>query len=317
MFFLILHVYVSFVAIAIRRAVASDVDNRKLVWGDSLIASPGQFPYFVQLDWTGCGGSLIAPDVVLTAAHYPCFPKNFPTTRQKIKKKLKKQKWWVIVNGTKRDKITADAEWRRVKEIVFYKYPGKKTKAIVPKYDIALLKLDQQYNHDGPQLKLNLDNKYPQLGEPLTVIGHGNGNFPNDDENFNDDEGTEIDDLAYGTTPYVYMNQECGSGKKLKKNVWGWNYKIDNWQICMDGCVKKWDVCPGYGDSGGPVISIGANSDTQVGIVSYGDFDGEKPDVLARVSWYCDFIKYVVCDKWQSLSNSDYLCRENACSNSQ
>ena len=44
----------------------------RIVGGDD--ASPGQFPYFVFLD-IGCGGTLIAPDVVLTAAH--CWIENY------------------------------------------------------------------------------------------------------------------------------------------------------------------------------------------------------------------------------------------------
>ncbi|MGK3734114.1 MAG: hypothetical protein ACI8RD_002585 [Bacillariaceae sp.] len=55
------------------RAVDIDTDNaldeeRKLIIGGN-VAIPGDYPYFVHFDGIACGGTLIAPDIVLTAGH--------------------------------------------------------------------------------------------------------------------------------------------------------------------------------------------------------------------------------------------------------
>ena len=53
-------------------------DNRTLIIGGE-IAQPGDYPYFVHFSNPGCGGTLIAPNIVLTAAHVrniPCKQTN-------------------------------------------------------------------------------------------------------------------------------------------------------------------------------------------------------------------------------------------------
>jgi secreted trypsin-like serine protease len=42
--------------------------NRNLIIGGN-IGTPGDYPYFAHLEGISCGGSLIAPDIVLTAGH--------------------------------------------------------------------------------------------------------------------------------------------------------------------------------------------------------------------------------------------------------
>lgn len=43
-------------------------DARNLIIGGA-VATPNEYPYFVHLPGTECGGTLIAPDIVLTAGH--------------------------------------------------------------------------------------------------------------------------------------------------------------------------------------------------------------------------------------------------------
>lgn len=49
-------------------ASASPPTQRNLIIGGK-IAKPNDYPYFAHLEGIACGGSLIAPDVVLTAGH--------------------------------------------------------------------------------------------------------------------------------------------------------------------------------------------------------------------------------------------------------
>ena len=56
---------------ALRGGQASESDStleRQLIIGGE-VAAAGDYPYFTHYDTPGCGGAIIAPDVVLTAAH--------------------------------------------------------------------------------------------------------------------------------------------------------------------------------------------------------------------------------------------------------
>jgi secreted trypsin-like serine protease len=50
------------------RGAAANQNNRTLIINGQ-VAEPGDYPYFVHFATPGCGGTLIAPDIVLTAAH--------------------------------------------------------------------------------------------------------------------------------------------------------------------------------------------------------------------------------------------------------
>jgi len=47
---------------------ADTVKERKLIIGGN-VAAPNDYPYFAHLSGIACGGTLIAPDIVLTAGH--------------------------------------------------------------------------------------------------------------------------------------------------------------------------------------------------------------------------------------------------------
>ena len=50
------------------RNLATQHSNRTLIINGEQ-ADPGEYPYFAHMPYPGCGGSLIAPDVILTAGH--------------------------------------------------------------------------------------------------------------------------------------------------------------------------------------------------------------------------------------------------------
>jgi len=296
-------------------AVSGLEEKTDRIWGDSYIATAGQFPYYtyVELSLT-CGGSLIAPDVVMTAAH--CVGFN-------VKKKInegKITKWVLIGETTVNDSAHG---WRTVKKIVT---PPETKKCTLNNngcddlhYDIALLRLNESFimdpiiNPNNIQLRLNMNGSVPTIGEDFTLCGMGRGNFPNDDNMFNDDEGVYPDKLYYASEEYKYTNQQCSTtGEVDGVQMWG-PRQITTEQMCWSECATTFEVCPGSGDSGGPLVIIGSEQNsaiihTQVGIVSFGDDDGLKPDVFTRVSTMCEWIKEWVCVKWQSLSSFDYLC---------
>jgi hypothetical protein len=48
-------------------SVSETVDRSLIIGGQNAV--PGDYPYFAHFYPPGCGGSLIAPDLVLTAGH--------------------------------------------------------------------------------------------------------------------------------------------------------------------------------------------------------------------------------------------------------
>lgn len=48
-------------------SVSEPVDRSLIIGGQNAVS--GDYPYFANFESPGCGGSLIAPDLVLTAGH--------------------------------------------------------------------------------------------------------------------------------------------------------------------------------------------------------------------------------------------------------
>ena len=135
------------------------------VWGDSYEAEPGQFPYYVYVEANlDCGGSLIAPDVVLTAAH--CLGSNY-------KERVDAGEFQVLVGAMKRTE-TNGALWLTVTDV---KIPGKTTTMTLDNNydsdynaDVALLKLEKAVVTFSPiELVLNMNDAVPEIGDNLTI----------------------------------------------------------------------------------------------------------------------------------------------------
>eukprot|EP00526_Cylindrotheca_closterium_P018599 CAMPEP_0113617376 /NCGR_PEP_ID=MMETSP0017_2-20120614/8747_1 /TAXON_ID=2856 /ORGANISM="Cylindrotheca closterium" /LENGTH=371 /DNA_ID=CAMNT_0000526767 /DNA_START=34 /DNA_END=1152 /DNA_ORIENTATION=+ /assembly_acc=CAM_ASM_000147 len=232
--------------------------------GPSLIvggtgASAGDFPYYVDLN--GCGGSLIAPGVVLTAAH--CAPDGFNYEGSTV-----------IIGGLSRQSSSGAQTATVAKQVM---HPNWKPETF--NTDVMLLKLDSAVTPSGGSLVLNRDAYTPLFsGDTLTVCGVG----------ATSEGGYASDTLLYVDLPFVEFdtcNEKYGNG--LDSDV----------MMCAGGIGGK-DSC--QGDSGGPIVQRNGNTHTQVGVVSFGEGCARPdiPGVYASTAGTIDWIAYVVCNCW-------------------
>jgi secreted trypsin-like serine protease len=239
--------------------------NPRIVGGTK--AEPTRHPYFTQLSISylsytaGCGGTLIAKDVVLTAAH--C---------------LTPESYW--------DSVWSIDTW--VNSTGFFDSPYEYARSasqylIHPSYDsetfandIALIFLDDPVEK-VPLVKINKDASAPAVGKAMTAIGLGYLKSP----------------PVVKATYLMQVSMNALAGSSCSSLYGAPSFKNAN-QICA-GNSKN--TC--QGDSGGPLLLKGtsASKDVQVGIVSYGLAAGcgLKPSAYTRVSKYSKWIDSNVC----------------------
>ena len=232
-------------------------------------ADPKRHPYYTQLmvtysslwsTYTGnCGGTLIAPDIVLTAAN--CLTSDSASV------------WsidtWVNSTGF----FDSPYEYYRSASsfIVHADYDDT-----LLSNDIALIILDEGVT-GVTMVKINKNAASPAVGKALIAIGLGHVKSPPVVEathlmqvSMNTRKATDCSNI-YGTSAFKNANHICAGTSK--------------------------GTC--QGDSGGPLLVHGtsASKDVQVGITSYGSSAGcgLKPSGYTRVSKYAAWIELHVC----------------------
>ena len=264
-------------------------------------AAPGEFPWQVVLysrvsanqKVLTCGGSLVAPNWVLTSAS--CFAGS----------SVQPQDWTVVSDVKKAPvlEVPSDATSRAVKRMIVHEDYNDKNLA----NDIALVELASPVSAKPIAMQLTAD---PAVEEnhDVTIAGwgytrgvkrktDGQGHPINDDQGhpiFVDTEtGDRVDplkvyspDLRKATMPLV-PTAECASAWE------GVNSKIDQRTLCAAQPEGGAGEC--MGDYGGPaVVNVGSGEWRQVGISSWGPLAcGVKgyPSVFTRVSAFGDWIQ--------------------------
>ena len=221
------------------------------------------------------GGMLIAPQVVMTAAHCGDFTGKT-----------------VVVGEYKRNDDSSGQQRVCTKHVIDPRYNDNSVN-----YDYALCYLGEPIDITSAArvtLKLNQDATVPADGEELQVTGFGDlasgsGNFP-----------TILRDVK---VPYI-TNANCNAYSS-------YSGQITDFMMCAGLDEGGKDSC--QGDSGGPIVlrtDLGDNKfeDTLVGVVSwgYGCALAQTPGVYARVSSNIPWIQEVVCNEWDLSASSEF-----------
>ncbi|XP_071768244.1 transmembrane protease serine 13a [Centroberyx gerrardi] len=221
------------------------------------VAKPGQWPWQLSLHYRGfhtCGGVLISPDFVVTAAH--CFPRSTPSA-------LNAEKWRVYGGVVSQDSLPQPY---LVKKILLNENYNNRTND----QDIALLKLTAPVEFNNavqPACLPAFDQRFPH-GTVCWTSGFGTT-----------DAGAARGsrDLMEVTVDIIDV-RECNSsrvyGGSVSKNM-----------LCAGDLDGGRDSC--QGDSGGPLVCQARDDRWNlVGITSWGAGCGRrnKPGVYTRVN---------------------------------
>ena len=252
----------------IQRKLGLFDDNNRIIGGSEAIE--GRYSYAVALNDKGghfCGGTLIAPDVVLSAAH------------------CAGGKYNVIIG--RHDFRTDDGDDVEIDlELSHPDYDDDTTDN-----DFMLLFLERSTTEDVEYPIVSPD--VVPVSTKVTTLGWGDTDI--------DDEETAFPDELMHVEVSTISNEECDASKS---DADGYDPKDDNYHnqitenmLCAEHQERK-DACSG--DSGGPlVIRSSSGADSLVGVVSWGiscahdDF----PGVYARVSAQYSWIQQQVCDR--------------------
>jgi trypsin len=226
--------------------------------------SPDRYPWMVALS-RGCGGTLIAPDRVLTAGH--CV------------EDLRVSELRAYVGARKRKKGGYRYDGLALRAVDVATHPGyRPLDGGGPVNDAAIIKLEVPVP-DVPLVKLAMTGDTPLFagGQEATVIGWGVTRTDLRSAPL----ATELQRGGLRILPESSCGRTYGSDNAFRRSV----------MLCARSRnpSRRPNTSPCVGDSGGPLV---VGEDLQVGIVSFGISCGalHEPTVFSRVSGLRPFI---------------------------
>jgi trypsin len=236
-------------------AGAATPSNEPRIVGGS-VANVSQWPFMAALYFDGeqgCGGTVIAPTAVLTAAH--CVQGTYPEE---------------LSVGTGRRVLSDSGSGQTIGVADYYVHPGYRRTG---RTDFAVLRLDRPTSAPAAQLSsAPTDGPLTAPGSALRVAGWGAttpaGYDPGSDALLETVEGSLAPRRcrwAYGRD-FTKHDQICTLGPRL-------------------GFGQNASSC--FGDSGGPLVADGPAGRQLVGVVSFGGNrcgNPRYPSVYARVA---------------------------------
>lgn len=166
----------------LRSSSSSDDSSRNLIVGGTN-AAQGRFPSFVALvnhdQETICGGTLIAPDVVLTAAHCRSADLSFAMVGKYTYNVTDYSDGYEQINIQSPHDMGATADYmgrsgNAIADVIGFVHPLHSYQERT--YDVMLLKLERPAATGTPLMKVNFDPAVPAQrsgGNEITVIGMG------------------------------------------------------------------------------------------------------------------------------------------------
>ncbi|XP_044258955.1 transmembrane protease serine 9-like [Tribolium madens] len=215
-----------------------------------------EYPYQVSLHYYGfhiCGGSIISPDYVITAAH--CTNGNFDMALT------------IRAGSSAPNKGGQEITVKKV-------YQNPRFTVETMDYDISILHLYNSIEFSLSALPIGLapSNYKISLGTNVTVTGWG----------MLTEEGESPDQLQVVEIPYI-TNEKCQKAYEKEEMT------ISKRMLCAQAEFGGKDSC--QGDSGGPLVADGLL--VGIVSWGFGCARPEYPGVYSRISELRDFIKNV------------------------